>query len=143
MLHAKPGTFCSRSCANSRTFTPESLLLKAESQRKALSLKSPDQRKTMRQKATETRISNMKNRVLSGPVEKLGRGASRVRILSEQSGKCLNCGISEWNGKPITFELDHMDGNNQNNIRTNLRMLCPNCHSQTPNWRGRKNASIA
>ena len=50
---------------------------------------------------------------------------------------CNVCSISEWNNKPIVLELDHIDGNNRNNLPTNLRLLCPNCHSQTPTFRGR------
>jgi len=52
--------------------------------------------------------------------------------------KCEECSINEWNGKKIVLELDHIDGNKNNNLLENLRILCPNCHSQTPTFRGRK-----
>jgi hypothetical protein len=51
--------------------------------------------------------------------------------------RCEICGIAEWNGQSINLELDHIDGNNSNNDICNLRLLCPNCHSQTENFRGR------
>jgi hypothetical protein len=52
---------------------------------------------------------------------------------------CGECGLGkEWNNKPITLELDHIDGDSINNILSNLRWLCPNCHSQTDTFRGRK-----
>lgn len=58
--------------------------------------------------------------------------------------KCMkeNCGLTEWLGEKITLELDHIDGNRKNNNLTNLRLLCPNCHSQTKTWRGRKQAQV-
>ncbi len=53
--------------------------------------------------------------------------------------KCRECGIEEtWNGKPLTLELDHINGDNCNNLLSNLRFLCPNCHSQSDTFRGRK-----
>lgn len=49
--------------------------------------------------------------------------------------KCSVCQIDKWNDKPISLELDHIDGNKMNNSLDNLRILCPNCHSQTPTHR--------
>ena len=51
--------------------------------------------------------------------------------------KCSKCGIDEWIGEEIVLEIDHINGNNRDNRIENLRLLCPNCHSQTSNWRGR------
>lgn len=48
---------------------------------------------------------------------------------------CEVCERQEWNGKPIPLELDHMDGNHSNNKLENLRILCPNCHAQTPTYK--------
>lgn len=45
--------------------------------------------------------------------------------------KCAICQISKWNEQELTLQLDHIDGDNSNNILDNLRLLCPNCHSQT------------
>lgn len=60
------------------------------------------------------------------------------RILAEKYGyKCNNCSISNWLEKAISLHLDHIDGNSDNNILENLRLLCPNCHSQTETFSGR------
>jgi len=52
--------------------------------------------------------------------------------------KCEVCGITEWMGEPTPLELHHIDGNRFNNDFNNLQILCPNCHSQTPNYSGKK-----
>lgn len=63
----------------------------------------------------------------------------RNRLIKEglKQNKCDCCGISEWNGKEIVCHLDHIDGNNSNHSLENLRILCPNCHSQTDTWCGK------
>ena len=46
--------------------------------------------------------------------------------------KCSECGIADlWNGKPITLQIDHINGEHFDNRIENIRILCPNCHSQT------------
>jgi len=54
--------------------------------------------------------------------------------------ECSCCGISEWQGKELRLQIDHIDGNNKNNVIENFRYLCPNCHTQTETW-GVKSAS--
>ena len=59
-----------------------------------------------------------------------------------KSNKCEECGIDSWNGKSIECELDHIDGNSSNHVLSNLRILCPNCHSQTDTFRAKNIASV-
>lgn len=54
--------------------------------------------------------------------------------------KCTSCGnCGEWQGKPLTLQLNHKDGDTQNCELSNLEYQCPNCHSQTPTYAGRNN----
>jgi hypothetical protein len=52
--------------------------------------------------------------------------------------KCEECGLEYWNNKVITLELDHVNGITNDNRIENLRILCPNCHSQTETFRRKK-----
>ena len=54
-----------------------------------------------------------------------------------KEARCDECGIDAWRGEPIALELHHVNGDGQHNRLENLRLLCPNCHSQTENWGGR------
>jgi hypothetical protein len=62
----------------------------------------------------------------------------RSMIESGIEYRCECCGIPPiWNGKPLTLETDHKNGNNIDNRKDNLRFLCLNCHSQTDTFRSR------
>jgi rubrerythrin len=51
---------------------------------------------------------------------------------------CEICGLlPEWNGKILTLQLDHKNGNGLDDREENLRFVCPNCHSQTETFCGR------
>jgi Zn finger protein HypA/HybF involved in hydrogenase expression len=62
----------------------------------------------------------------------------RLLKLGLKEDRCEECGISNiWNNKPIILQLDHIDGDNQNNEVSNLKVICPNCHTQTKTFSGR------
>lgn len=71
------------------------------------------------------------------------RGIFRDYILREQNGCCAMCSMPAiWNGKPLVFILDHIDGDAANSARENLRLVCPNCDSQLPTYKSKnKNSS--
>lgn len=55
--------------------------------------------------------------------------------------ECSKCGLGpEWNGMPLTLQLEHINGVHNDNRLENLTILCPNCHSQTSTYAGRKTA---
>lgn len=66
----------------------------------------------------------------------------RKRILERDGHRCVWCGVgTEYNGKPLTHQIDHIDGNRKNNSDENLRTMCPNCHSQTDTYTFNKTKS--
>ena len=69
------------------------------------------------------------------PSNKLKKRLIKSKI---KKNKCEVCELEKWNGKKITLELDHIDGNSRNHKLSNLRILCPNCHSQTETFRNKK-----
>ena len=64
---------------------------------------------------------------------------ARNQILKENllEYKCAKCNLSEWQGKQLSLHLHHIDGDHYNNDLSNLKFLCPSCHSQEPVHRKR------
>jgi 5-methylcytosine-specific restriction endonuclease McrA len=68
--------------------------------------------------------------------------SSRLKLLLINEGllknECNICRLKEWNNKPLTLHLHHIDGVHNNNELSNVRLLCPNCHSQTETYCNKK-----
>ena len=81
--------------------------------------------------------SYIKNKRLFEQGELTSRKNIRV-FLEERDGKaCCSCKRAEWMGKPITLWVDHISGNAADNSPNNLRLICPNCDSQSETFGGR------
>jgi 5-methylcytosine-specific restriction endonuclease McrA len=82
----------------------------------------------------------------AGP--KRGRNHIKLRLIAAglKTNKCEECGLTEWRGKPLSMALHHINGDGNDNRLENLAILCPNCHTQTPNfgvknWKARSAAA--
>ena len=140
--HSKRGMFCSQRCGNVRS--PESVARQAAGRRRYYAGLSPECRMELsRRNAAGGRGSKegvrraWEKKFRATPWDELSQDGKKRRVLEEQCGVCAGCGTADWRGRPLTFELEHKDGDRTNNTRANLEVLCPNCHSQTPTWRGR------
>jgi hypothetical protein len=61
----------------------------------------------------------------------------RKILLHTRGNKCENCCLTVWCGSGIPLEVEHVDGNSDNNDEKNLKLLCPNCHAQTPTYKSK------
>ncbi len=77
--------------------------------------------------------------ILSGKVKYSNSHKLKIKLFDDgiKEPKCECCGIDSWNGKSISLELDHKDGDSENNSLENLSILCPNCHSQTDTYKSK------
>lgn len=150
--------FCSRACANARDWSEKDKLLRAKKQRdycdshpdemKRRAINSQGHRFSIESRRIGGKVSATKSHNAS--IEKakliLERGASwevarhhwtaiKGYIVSLRGNVCAICkGDGTWQGVPLSMDLDHEDGNPDNNVLENLRILCPNCHRITPFW---------
>ena len=79
------------------------------------------------------------NDILEGKHPQYPTGKLKKRLIETKTLKnvCSECGIFQWNKKTLVLHLDHKDGNRHNHKLSNVRLLCPNCHSQTETYCGK------
>lgn len=75
--------------------------------------------------------------LLSSPKRSRKHLKARLVRAGLLQNSCSLCGLHDWKGRPLSLHLDHVNGVPNDNRLENLRMLCPNCHSQTPTYGGR------
>lgn len=137
----KNGKFCSRSCSaihnnklhpKRRDSRPEAACLNCS---KLFKFSPSAQRGKFCSNpcSAEYVIKQTRERVLAG--ENVGECGVRELLIETFGERCVECGVGAlWNGKQLTLHMDHIDGNSDNNNWKNCRLLCPNCHSQTPTF---------
>ena len=81
-----------------------------------------------KKKQTETCIEKGK---------KVTNDTFKAYLINKNGHKCQMCSFSEWGNKPILLILDHIDGNSDNCSLENLRLICSNCDTLTPTYKGR------
>jgi hypothetical protein len=99
-----------------------------------------DQRDERVRRRAEQKISHADDVVFSEncPVSISGRALAKRLVALGRAYKCEWCGVTEWRGKRLVLHVDHANGINNDNRLLNLRLLCPNCHSQTPTYGNRR-----
>ena len=80
--------------------------------------------------SVESRRKERRLNFLAGNV--VGRGHIKKHLIDIHGWQCVCCKGKTWQRQPIPLEVDHIDGNAGDNRPENLRLLCPNCHTQTP-----------
>ncbi len=153
--HIKQGKFCSRTCANSRSFTEESRLKKSRSAKDHFKKYGYTSTGSKGVAQTQDSIKKMIETRRLTALEKFDKGAIKwsgtlKKVMIELRGeKCESCGTIEWCGRRLSLQVHHIDGNASNNLPNNLSLLCPNCHSLTETFgarnkgRGRKSRGLA
>lgn len=141
--HDKSGTFCSRSCANAREWSEES------KQKRSIALKQHiiDNPEWLvhTSESVASRVVKQRATLRTKNLELFNQGLIKDRAVLKKwlvetvGDKCAVCGLlPEWCGLPLSLQVDHIDGDNKNNQPNNLRLVCPNCHSQTETFAGKK-----
>lgn len=79
-------------------------------------------------RGTWTKGKTLKNQIL------------KYSLMEYECQVCKNAG--SWANKPLSLQVDHINGDNTDNRVHNLRFLCPNCHSQTDTYAGKNNMAL-
>lgn len=104
-------------------------------------------RKRQRMRTPRGRPEDLLVRRKPGSTRVNGQRLRRALLVLGRPHLCEVCGLRpDWQGKRLVLQVDHIDGDLNNNAAGNLRFLCPNCHSQSPTfsrrpWATRRTAS--
>lgn len=143
----KRNKFCNSSCAASLTNIGNTKNLKTGKWKKkscAECGESTDNPKFCSSKCFGTHKRKEVEAIIEAGLYKMsssGNNPLRRYVIRKRGHKCERCGRTEWMGEKIPIDLHHNDGDNRNNIPTNLTLLCLNCHGLTSNF-GRKNVKV-
>lgn len=134
------GKYCCRSCANSRGPRSEETKKKIrETNILRAKERGPEWSKMMKDiNSNPDKIAKVKATWVSKRDFNNAHLSTIKKWLKEDVTECENCGLDNWMGGNIPLEVHHLDGNNANNEKSNLKVLCCNCHAQTDNWRRKK-----
>lgn len=81
--------------------------------------------------ASKHKSAEHREKFFSGLLKRIERTTARKYLAEVRGYNCEVCDLSEWQGQPITLQVDHINGDPSNDHPDNLRLICPNCHSQT------------
>lgn len=127
--------FCSRSCAASYNNRGVCRVAKRNTR---LCFSCEKERPQNKNKFCNTCITNGEHLHTVKDLKYAMTDRTRKHVLIRETGHfCYSCKNTTWLDKTIPIELNHIDGNSENNERENLELLCPNCHALTPNYKNK------
>jgi hypothetical protein len=83
------------------------------------------------------RLYKTKYMIDKGEANHSNKHAVRSYLIYFHGGKCEQCNNNEWFGCKLSLEMHHIDGDVDNMRLKNLKLLCPNCHGITDNYKSK------